>query len=279
MKASTFCPAKINLSLKVYEPDPNGYHRLESVFQAISLGDDLEIEIGREGFAVLGADLPRENTLTKTLRLLREVMELPPIAIHLTKRIPVEAGLGGGSSDAAGLLRLLRQIYRSNLTEDQIFDIAAAVGADVPFFLIGGKAEGWHYGEICSPLPDDSCCQWLTLAKPQMGCNTAQAYRKLDELRGSPRPEGKVRETFLSGYAKNDFLLVAPTPCIELAEQLRNDQLEPVGLCGSGSCVFGFARSKEQANEVCERLDGVAMRGVYRTLTRSESLELRLNMG
>ena len=130
MKLVVACPAKVNLFLSVGPPDATGYHPLRTVFQAISLFDELMIEIAdRTEILCDWAGLPPENTLTKTLRLLQEIAILPPLRIYLNKRIPPQSGLGGGSSNAGGLIRAARKLVPS-ITDLEAFMIARAVGAD-----------------------------------------------------------------------------------------------------------------------------------------------------
>ena len=101
-------------------------------------------------------------------------MPLPPLQIALTKRIPAEAGLGGGSTDAAGLIRAARSMLPDHCSEQFAREVAAAVGADVPFFLVGGRAKGTGYGETVEPLADGPC-RWLLIVKPEEGVSTAAA--------------------------------------------------------------------------------------------------------
>jgi len=252
---SAECPAKINLYLRVGEPDARGYHPLETEFQAIGLFDTLTVELGGSGFTAEGAELPEENTVTKGLRLMREVATLPPLGIRLVKRIPSEAGLGGGSSDAGGLLRILRKLLPSTVPDREFLAVARSVGADVPFFLVGGRARGEGYGDVLTALEDEPT-RWLVVVKPPVSCSTPEMYAALDAVaRG--------------GSASNDFEQVAPAECSRLISALSLAGLAPVGLCGSGSAVYGFARSEAEAGEVARRYPGS---WDVRTLSRAESL-------
>jgi 4-diphosphocytidyl-2-C-methyl-D-erythritol kinase len=253
------CPAKINETLSVGAPDERGYHPIETVFQAVGLFDSLTISLAEEDSFTCDRELQGTNTVERAWNLLREYMALPPLAVTLEKRIPAESGLGGGSSDAAAFLRGANELLGRKLSPDSLFEIASAVGADVPFFLVGGRAEGRGYGEKLTPLPDGAT-RWLILAKPDVSCSTAAMYRRLDEV-GRPR---KVQ---------NDFELVAPEECIELIERLHKLGSKQSGLSGSGSACFGYFASQNEADIAATKLPGT-WRRVVRTLSREESLPI-----
>jgi 4-diphosphocytidyl-2-C-methyl-D-erythritol kinase len=198
--------------------------------------------------------------VTRALRLMQEVATLPPLGLRLIKRIPAQAGLGGGSSDAAGLLRALRKLLPSTVPDRDFLSVARSVGADVPYFLAGGRALGTGYGDVVSTLPDDEP-RWLVISKPDVSCSTPEMYSRLDAFRAS----GGV---WKSG---NDFEAVAPAECLNLIESFKQAGLGPVGLCGSGSAVYGFADSRAEA----ERCSGAIKGGIaVRTLNRLESLAI-----
>jgi 4-diphosphocytidyl-2-C-methyl-D-erythritol kinase len=265
---TTECPAKINIFLAVGPPDRRGWHPLRTTFQAVSLSDTLSIKrADSDSLTVEGMDLPAENTLTKTLRLARELFEFPPLAIHLVKRIPAQSGLGGGSSDAAGLLRLLMRWAPEHVQPEDAALVARAVGADAPFFLMGGRAYAEGYGERLAPLPDLPPTP-LVLAMPSEFCSTAEAYAKLDEHERPfrERPEG-------DWTAFNDFERTAPCGSLELIERLQVHGAFSAGLSGSGSAVFGAFESAERAEAAAEqvRSEGAAWSWSGRTLSRAES--------
>jgi 4-diphosphocytidyl-2-C-methyl-D-erythritol kinase len=260
----TECPAKINLVLRVGNADKRGYHPLETEFQAVSLADTLEVILGKSGFETVGMNLPESNTLAKTLRLMREVASLPVFGMRLTKRIPARAGLGGGSSDAAGLLRILREILPGVVPDRDFMAVARSVGADVPFFLVGGRATGVGYGDIVTAQPDQET-HWLVLISPGIDCSTPEMYALLDAQR-QVRLEYEDRR-----WIENDFHAVAPPQCLELMQQLAEAGCHPVGLSGSGSSVFGFADSEAEARHIAELIKGSQ---VVRTLGREESLKV-----
>jgi 4-diphosphocytidyl-2-C-methyl-D-erythritol kinase len=223
------CRAKINTFLAVGPPDDRGWHPLRSIFQEIDLADTLTIlpaDIDEVTFSVEG--IPSENTITRALRLLREQVEVPPLRIHVEKRIPAESGLGGGSSDAAGVLRT----FGKGLTPEALGEIALRVGADVPFFLMGGRARAEGYGERLARLPDLPK-RWLVLARPSAGCPTGEMFRQLD---AKPR---EFRDFPSGDELYNDFERVAPCASLDLIERLRVYGADDAALTGSGSVVFG----------------------------------------
>lgn len=267
MTLTVRCPAKLNLFLSVGPPDRRGYHPIRSVFQAIDLYDVLRIEPADEDAVVCDdPDVPAENTVTKALRLLREVAPLPPLKVHLSKEIPAESGLGGGSSDAAGLLRAAKRLA-PGLPEAELAGIALAVGADVPFFLVGGRARAEGYGERLTPLPDGPD-EWYVVLRPPVGCPTGEMYRKLDE---KPRDWADYGEGLY-----NDFERVAPCECLDWIERLLTLGARDAGLSGSGSAVFGRFESPEQTRAVAAEVRTHGVRAyACRSLGRVESLALR----
>lgn len=266
-----YCPAKVNLFLAVGPPDRRGYHPLRTIFQAVGLYDVLDVSFEGTGFElkVLGADLPENNTLTKTLRLSEEIFALAPTKVSLQKNIPMQAGLGGGSSDAAGLLRAM---HRSRpVSAPEMNSIASAVGADVPFFLVGGRARGERYGDRLTPL-EEGPEEWMVIVKPEVGCSTPEMFRRLDEKPREWRdwPEGD--ELY------NDFERVAPCECLDLIERLQIYGARDAALSGSGSAVFGRFTSKDEAASAAEgmRSEGARHLWVAKTLSRAESLKIDL---
>jgi len=259
------CPAKVNLFLAVGPRDERGYHPLRTVFQAIDLSDTLDIEVDstEPGFFCNDSSVPEDNTVTKAHGLLSELIELPPLRLTLTKRIPSESGLGGGSSDAAGFLRAMG----GSLSEETLMRIALEVGADVPFFLVGGLARAEGYGEKLEPLPDRPS-EWLVIVRPDSGCPTGEAYRKLDELQYEWRDFPRGDELY------NDFERVAPCECLDLIERLQVHGARDAALSGSGSAVFGRFAGELSAVAAQDALaaEGFGRSWVAKTLSRAESL-------
>lgn len=262
------CPAKINTFLAVGPPDRSGYHPIRTVFQAVGLYDYLTITPSSTGVSHVTStwgELPEENTLTKVLRFCAELIDIPPLHVHLEKNIPSQAGLGGGSSDAAGLLRGLEAMLGSFAVGHQQM-VAEAVGADVSFFLVGGCARAEGYGEKIHPLPDPER-HWVVIAKPSMGISTAEAYAKLDAIEREwlPFPEDP--------YAfHNDFERIMPCDLDDIREHLLVKKAKCAGLSGSGSAIFGLFEGQELAENASEALRRDMSVFVVPTLTRQESL-------
>ena len=260
------CPAKVNTFLSVGPRDTRGYHPVRTVLQAVGLFDELELTVAnRDEIVCDWAGLPLENTMTKALRFLRELAQLPPLRIVLTKRIPSQAGLGGGSSNAAGVIRAARAMLPEQVNERFAFEVATAVGADVPFFLVGGRAKATGYGEVVEPLPDLSA-QWLVIVKPADSVSTKEAYAALD---AAPREWRGFEEVYY-----NDFERVSPCACGEIAERLRVFGATDSLLCGAGSAVFGVFDSQERAECARDKArdERLGQAWAVRTLTREESL-------
>lgn len=266
-----FCPAKLNLFLSVGPPDQIGYHPLRTMFQAVSLGDELLVRPANEFSIECDWDgLPEENTLTKVIRMYRELYSVPKISIKLVKKIPEKSGLGGGSSDAAGLLRLLYFLDQRGI-DSFAEDVALAVGADVPFFLTGGRALGEGYGERLTAL-EDSAVEWYVLLRPKVGINTSAAFRILD---GSTREFLTFDESRLG---HNDFHLVAPRESLGLVEQLKGYGARYAMMTGSGSAVFGSFESETQAQAVANQFDAAELElvNVCHSLGRGDSLRIEV---
>ena len=266
------CPAKLNLFLSVGPADHRGYHPLRTIFQAVSLFDELLVEHSdRDEVICSDPAVPADNTVSRTLRLLAEVVELPRLKVTLNKNIPSQAGLGGGSSDAAGLIRAAKVLSRHGLPHAEMFGLAQTIGADVPFFLVGGRAKAEGYGERLQELADEMN-EWFVLAKPPVGCDTKASFQKLDEKSYSWREFPDPLELY------NDFERVAPCECIELIERLQVHGATGAGLTGSGSAVFGKfpdEREARKAAEIAEQ-ESSARVWVVRSLTRAESLQVQV---
>ena len=274
MKVLAKCPAKVNLFLAVGSRDLIGYHPLRTVFLAVDICDEVTIEDSPTGADEIVCDwegLPPDNTLTKSLRLLREMIPGPPLKVELKKNIPDKSGLGGGSSDAAGLLRAVNRGMDNSIERYILEDVAAAVGADVPFFLVGGMAQATGYGEKLVALPDPSET-WLLIARPSEGVSTVNAFRDLDQMdyewRDFPADPLDPRSFY------NDFERIAPCESVELAERIEVHGALGSLMTGSGSAVFGlFPDQKTAINAQNQlRIEGFGISWVVRSLGREESL-------
>lgn len=268
--------AKVNLSLTITGRRPDGYHTLDSVMHTIALADELAFEPAPE--LTLACDDPSlptgaDNLVIRAGQALRAHAGRPELGARITlrKRIPAQAGLGGGSADAAAALLGLSELWGLGLSARDLLPVAARLGSDVGFFLFGGAARVSGVGDVVEPLPPAPRPLYLVIAKPAVGCSTAEVYRRYDEVAGCPGPlspgeRGEVRGP--SGTAA--ALAAGDLPA--LAAALHNDleqavlPFEPaiadlrralLGagalaalLCGSGSAVFGLCRDEEHAGRV-----------------------------
>ena len=253
--------AKINLALAVPGRRPDGYHNIETVFQTIDLSDELEFCPSAE-ISLSCDSLPevseRDNIVYKAALLLTErIGKRHGAAITLRKKIPSGAGLGGGSGNAATTLLGLRRFWNLNISDADLYDIAAMLGSDVPFFLTGGVALGKGRGEILTVLPDFPT-EHLVVIFPGISVSTALAYRALNLGLTSADSDHRIK-CFLDLVENksswqvgifNDFetAILSAYPEIAGAKSFLEEQgAISTLLSGSGSSVFGFFMSEESA--------------------------------
>ena len=265
--------AKINLDLRVLGTRPDGFHELRTVFQAIALHDTITC-FPREGpfaieCAVAGVPLDRTNLIWRAAealwRALRRTGPLRGIVVRLEKRIPLQAGLGGGSADAAATLVALARAWRVAVRPVQLTDVAATLGADVPFFLAGGTALGLGRGDEIYPLADLPR-HWIVLLLPGFGVATSEAYGWYDAERDFPRGASaqepqQVPGPWPSRAAQMINDLEAPIarhhPEIDqMKAALRRAGALAAAMSGSGSAVFGLFQKRRDALLAVERLAG-----------------------
>lgn len=260
MKLELFAPAKINLGLAVTGKLENGYHTLDTLFTTLDVGDTLTLETTDSGISleVAGSELPAgpENLV---YRAAKQYLEMANIThgtqIHLEKRLPIAAGLGGGSSDAATTLMGISRLYPSPVS---LPALAKSLGADVPFFLEGGARHARGIGEILEPvaLPHTH----LVLANPGVGITAREAYAGLRGRFGPPLDLHSILEALDRGDAppyRNDLELsvLKHYPIIAQVKQALSDVgLHGVLMSGSGSTCFGLARDATHARDAASRL-------------------------
>jgi 4-diphosphocytidyl-2-C-methyl-D-erythritol kinase len=264
-------PAKVNPVLEVLGKRPDGFHELALVFQAIDLYDEIRIEEGGQGIRleVEGSALPADdsNLVMKAVRLfahdvLRGSID---IRIRLKKNIPMAAGLGGGSSDAAATLLGLDRLFKTDLDLKKLMPLAAQLGSDVAFFLTGGTALGRGRGEIIEPW--EATAPWsLVLVKPQEGLSTPSVYRSGKAVFTSGERAQSFRQVALKGdpalIAKALFNGLEPAalsllPLIgEIREALVKAGSLGVLVSGSGPTVFGVAQDPDHALKIRDQLSG-----------------------
>ncbi|MEJ2369031.1 MAG: 4-(cytidine 5'-diphospho)-2-C-methyl-D-erythritol kinase [Acidobacteriota bacterium] len=263
--------AKINLGLEVLEKRPDGYHEIRTVYQSIALADALEFHPARD--ITLGCSDPslptdERNLVVRAALKLQEVFRVKAGArIRLTKRIPQQAGLGGGSSDAAATLLALNRLWKLDASAQDLDRIAASLGSDVPFFLVGGTALGVGRGEEVYPLPDAPASN-LVLAWPERGMSTKEAYglveKELTEAASPHRIQNIVREllktSLWEGQLFNRFeeVFIESQPdeseAIIVREALQHEGASRVLLAGSGAAWVGFFPDRPPAQEAYRKL-------------------------
>jgi 4-diphosphocytidyl-2-C-methyl-D-erythritol kinase len=277
MQVTVRAHAKINLDLRVLGPRPDGYHELRTVFQSIALHDVVEC-VPREGplaieCATAGVPLDRSNLVWRAAdalwRALRRPAPVRDVLIRLQKNIPLQAGLGGGSADAAATLIGLSRLWKVPVRPAQITDVAATLGADVPFFLSGGTALGLGRGDEVYPLADLPR-HWIVLLVPGFGVSTPDAYNWYDSERDLSRGASAREAQYVPGpwpsraaQMIND--LEAPIarhhPEIDqMRTALRRAGALAAAMSGSGSTVFGLFQKRADALAAVERLSGSGWR-------------------
>lgn len=258
-----FPNAKINLGLNIIEKRPDGYHNLETIFYPIALEDALEINMrkditGRYELCQNGWNVTEDaekNLVVKAFKLLDAEFNLPPTSIVLHKRIPAGAGLGGGSADAAFMLKLLNKKYDLGLTDDILEKYAARLGADCAFFIKNKPAFAEGIGDILSPVSLSLQGYKILLAKPDIFVSTQDAFSKIKPH----RPEKSLKEIIQLPVVEwkdilvNDFeeSVFSQFPAIgEIKHEMYRAGAVYASMSGSGSSVYGLFKAEAELPEV-----------------------------
>ncbi len=278
--------AKVNLTLDVVAPRSDGYHDIESVMHTIALHDSITLREAGAGVELIVQDgaVPHDtrNLVVRTAEVLREAFGIDrAVQIDLVKRIPIAAGLGGGSSDAAVTLLGLVQLWKLRLDGRELLGLATKLGADVPFFLEGGAAIARGRGErltLLPPLPTT----WVVLARPQVEVATAWAYRQLSAAGNATRPQTglmieavrreDVRET--GRHLCNIFEEVIATahPVVrDLKARILRGEAYGAGMSGTGPTVFGLMANEAAARKVADELRAIPDVEVHVSRTFAET--------
>jgi 4-diphosphocytidyl-2-C-methyl-D-erythritol kinase len=300
--------AKINLSLRVGPRRPDGFHELRTVYQTLALHDVLVVARRPGPFALTcsaaGVPTDSSNLVFKAARAVWRRLgrrgDPKDVSIALRKRIPIQAGLGGGSADAAAALVALNHAWAAKLPMEALNDLAAALGSDVPFFLVGGTALGLGRGEVVQPLPD-APTRPVVLVRPEAGVSTAEAYGWFDaDSDGARAATSSVATSFpvVSGFPPSpDFgearhsaergggsrtsapivndlepPVVRRRPSIGAARQaLAEAGAIAAGMTGSGAAVFGVFETRDGARAALPRLSRPGWTAILtRTVGRAE---------
>ena len=263
--------AKINLTLDVLGKRPDGYHDIQSVMQTISIRDDVEVEVGTAKPWTLSCDkedVPQDssNLAWKAAEMFCRAAKRDPegVAIRITKRIPTQAGLGGGSADAAAVLRALNRHYDYPFSIYALAELGAEVGSDVPFCTLGGTVLCQGRGERLRKLPDLPETLFV-VCKPDFPVSTPELYRRLDETAIARRPDHTAMEAAIvqgavgaiAGQLCNVFEPVVTEKHLELnyIKSLMNSYgALGFAMSGSGPSVYAIAPSFEYAAVICTML-------------------------
>jgi len=272
--------AKINLSLRVLGARADGYHELRTIFQSIALHDTLTIRAARGPFRLTCDDpqCPSDDTnliwraAERLWRAAGRRGAARDIAVDVEKRIPLNGGLGGGSSDAAATLRALGRLW--GIEEREVRAAAKELGADVPYFLEGGTVLGVERGDLLFPLIDRPAA-WVVLVLPEFGVSTKEAFGWFDEAArggGDRSPERHALRVAEEMVNDLEAPVAARYPAVaRIARALRKAGAIHAGMSGSGSAVFGLFGRRTDAFRTAGALASRARRTIVtRTLNRSK---------
>lgn len=264
--------AKLNLTLDILGKRDDGYHEMKMVMQTISLHDDVTVTLTDKGITcrIAGAELPcdERNLAVKAANAFCEAMDYRGgIDIALIKHIPSEAGMAGGSADAAAVLRALRDLVSPALTDERLEQISARIGSDVPFCICGGTQLAEGRGEKLTALnPAPEC--FVAVCKPDFPISTPELFARVDGVMLSHRPD---TDAMLSAIARGDcgalcanvqnvFEQALPDAQRERIEEIKRALVENGAACaamtGSGSAVFGLFSDEVLCRNACEVLQG-----------------------
>lgn len=256
----TFPAAKINLGLNIVERRADGYHNLETVFYPVPIHDALEITPMNINFpSALDCDLKvtgikvegneERNLVVRAYQMLKEEFpQLPRLHAHLYKGIPTQAGMGGGSSDCAAMLRLVNKIGALNLTSQQLIDRAARLGADCPFFIDSKPAYAEGIGELLQPIALDLSGWYLCVVRPAIPVPTHEAFAHVKPQRPARccrdivmQPVETWRDCLVNDFEQSVFM--AHPELAQVKQNLYDLGAVYAAMSGSGSSLFGLFRS------------------------------------
>lgn len=253
--------AKINIGLHVIGKRSDGFHNLETIFREVDIFDEIELEPHKS--LEMNADsilvpIDESNLCLKAAAILHKEKKVKEgVALYLRKKIPIGAGLGGGSSDAATVLRGLNELWKLKMSNDQLRSIASQIGSDVPFFIEGGNAYASGRGEILENFPLE-IPYWTAIVTPSIHISTTWAYSRLKLHRDGKETELRTKiakqissPKELSSIVQNDFeqSTIEVYPEIgRIKEDLKEKGAVFSLMSGSGSSVFAFFESEKKAN-------------------------------
>ncbi|UKK54694.1 4-(cytidine 5'-diphospho)-2-C-methyl-D-erythritol kinase [Prevotella sp. E2-28] len=253
--------AKINLGLNVVERRPDGYHNLETVFFPVKLEDALEVTLMDEAFpSPFDCDLKvtniniegeeQRNLVVKAYNLLKkDFPQMPRVHAHLYKAIPTQAGMGGGSSDCAAMLLLLNNMFKLGLTNQQLIDYAAKLGADCPIFILNKPAYAEGIGERLQTIDLNLSGYYLAIVRPDIPVPTKEAFSRIVPCKPEKncrmivgQPIETWRKELVNDFEKSVFALHPEIG--QIKERLYDMGAVYAAMSGSGSAVFGIFREQ-----------------------------------
>lgn len=270
MRSTIIAPAKLNLFLDITGKRSDGYHIVNMVMQSVSLYDEVTVSVenGKDiTVTCTSEDIPCDETNTAYIAAKKffEYAKMPQtgLNIKIKKRIPSQAGMAGGSTDAAAVIIALNEMFDTDYSQSELAEIGEEVGADVPFCIYGGTMTATGIGTILSPLPDIPDC-FIVIVKPDVRISTKKAYEKSDEVgyENCESPE-KIIDAICNGSVQgigknlyNKFEEVVEVSEIETIKSYMKEY-GAVGACltGSGSAVFGIFEEKSDADDCICKLE------------------------
>ena len=268
-KVTVIAPAKINLSLDILGVDERGYHLLDMIMQTVSLFERVTVS-KKEKDITLSSNaryIPTDskNVAVKAAMLFFEYTGIQGGAhIHIKKTVPIKAGMAGGSADAAGVIVGLDKIYETNLTRQQMCEIGAKAGSDVPFMIMGGTKRVQGVGEIIKPCPPMPRC-YLVICMPDKGVSTPAAFANYDTLGEKTLVE---TDKLVAAMEENDIYGVAKYMANDLEKAAASEYTQPIKeeliqqgaigsvMTGSGAAVFGVFDDEDKAKAAVEYFRG-----------------------
>ena len=270
MKVNMDAPAKINLFLDIRGKRSDGYHIVSMVMQSVNLCDEITVSDTDDGdIKIICSDesipIDENNTVYKAVELFFKETEKKNngIEVRIKKNIPTEAGLAGGSTDAAAVLFALNKIFDTELSRKELAEIGAEIGADVPFCVYGGTMTASGIGTILSPLPDLPEC-YFVIVKPKIGICTREAYKKSDSpefsaIKGMDKITEAICEANIKSVAKNLYNKFEEVTSLPEIEAIKKFMLQcgalGASMTGSGSAIFGIFDDDNMRDDCARRLE------------------------
>ncbi len=265
--------AKVNLGLDVLRRLPNGYHQVKMVMQSVGLGDELTLERAQSGI-FLTTDVPglstgEDNLIYRAAKLMQDKYGPFGLRVHLRKNIPIAAGMAGGSTDAAAVMKGINHLWHLGLPLSQLMEDGVSIGADVPYCILGGTALAEGIGEELTPLPPLPFCHIL-IAKPDISVSTRYVYEHLDArgIEEHPDIDGMVqaiRAESLGGVLERmgNVLETVTVPAHPVIAKIK-DRMRELGaanslMSGSGPTIFGIFQDEDTARAALEELGQEAL--------------------